>query len=224
MRKRKIRNIIWDWNGTLLDDMTTCIECMNVLLSKRSMPILSDDHYREIFTFPVRDYFVRVGFDFSKENFTVPAAEFVELYNSKYMESGLFSEAGGSLQQFSDQGFRQFILSAQEQSLLTKLIRYYDIEEFFDAVKGISDNYAASKVDAGKQMMAQFQLDPEESIMIGDTTHDFEVSQSLGTHCILISHGHQSPDRLRETGVPVLESFFEIEEYLSRNLTWVPQR
>jgi phosphoglycolate phosphatase len=69
MQKRRIRNIIWDWNGTLLNDMVICIECMNTMLNKRSLPQLSSDHYREVFTFPVREYFLQIGFDFSTEDF-----------------------------------------------------------------------------------------------------------------------------------------------------------
>jgi phosphoglycolate phosphatase len=222
MQKRKISNIIWDWNGTLLNDMVTCVECMNILLNDRSLPQISGDHYREVFTFPVRDYFLRVGFDFSKEDFKIPAFEFIELYNRKHIEVGLFSEARGTLQQFRDQGFRQHILSAQEQRLLNHFISYYELEDYFDTVTGIDDSFAESKIDAGRQMMAIHGLVPRETIMIGDTVHDHEVAHALGINCVLVSHGHQSSSRLRVTGSPVLDNFFEIEEYLNQNLNWIP--
>jgi phosphoglycolate phosphatase len=222
MRSRQIRNIIWDWNGTLLNDMITCLDCMNMLLKDRSLPLLSMDIYREVFTFPVKDYFLKIGFDFAREEFEVPAVEFVKLYNLKYKESALFSEARGTLQHFRNQGFNQFILSAQEQTLLERLIKFYDIDEFFKSVSGISDNFAASKVEAGKKMMERLRLVPNETIMIGDTVHDYEVSKALGIRCLLVSHGHQSPARLKLTGMPVLEDFFEIEAYISNNINKIP--
>jgi phosphoglycolate phosphatase len=222
MRKRQIRNIIWDWNGTLLNDIDTCLGCMNILLKERSLPPLSMDLYREVFTFPVKDYFLQIGFDFAKEAFEVPAIEFVELYNIKYRESTLFSEARGTLQHFKNQGFSQFVLSAQEQQLLERLLKFYGIDEFFLSATGISDNFAVSKVEAGIKMMAELGLAPNETIMIGDTVHDYEVSRALGIRCLLISHGHQSPARLKLTGVPVLEDFFEIESYIANNINNIP--
>jgi phosphoglycolate phosphatase len=224
MQKRRIRNIIWDWNGTLLNDMVTCIECMNIMLNKRSLPQISSDHYREVFTFPVREYFLQIGFDFSREDFKIPAVEFVDLYNSKYEDACLFPEAKGTLRHFSNQGFNQFILSAQENSLLRRLIMFYGLEEYFSAVTGIADNFAESKVEAGKQMMENLRLAPGETVMIGDTVHDYEVSEALGISCLLISHGHQSAARLSMTGAPVIDSYFEIEEYLNRRMNWIQER
>jgi phosphoglycolate phosphatase len=215
MNNYRIRNIVWDWNGTLLDDMDLCIDCINILLRERSLPGLSPGYYREVFTFPIREYFLKIGFDFSKEPFEQPADKFVLLYNQKYTEAGLFSQARQSLQQFREQGFRQFILSAQEQELLNRLLKHYGISEFFEAATGTTDNYAYSKAGAGKQMMDRLGLDMDETILIGDTIHDFEVAKSLGIQCLLLSHGHQSPTRLASTRVPVLESYADIKDHLN---------
>ena len=51
---------------------------------------------------------------------------------------------------------------------------------------------------------------PAEVVMIGDTVHDFEVAQAMGTDCILISNGHNSRERLEKTGVLVLDSLEEV--------------
>ncbi len=213
MQNRQIRNIIWDWNGTLLNDMDICIECMNTLLENRLLPRLSHTYYREVFTFPVKEYFLKIGFDFSKESFEIPAGEFVDLYNIKYREAGLFDEVHSVLSLLRNKGYKQYILSAQEKTLLGRLIGHYGLEEYFEAVTGIGDNYAHSKVDAGKQMMEDHKLEPKESIMIGDTLHDYEVATSMGIPCLLLSHGHQSTLRLRSTGAPVMDNYEEIVSF-----------
>ncbi len=217
MEQRKIKNILWDWNGTLLDDMDLCIECMNTLLKNRSLPELSQEYYREVFTFPVKDYFINIGFDFSNEPFEVPADEFVLLYNRKFHQAALYNNARKSLGNFKKKGYRQFILSAQEQKLLHRLLDHYNIREYFEAATGTTDNYAHSKVEAGLIMMEQLALNPRETIMIGDTIHDYEVATALGVSCLLISHGHQSPTRLRSTGATVLEDYPEISGHLTNH-------
>ena len=60
----KYTNIIWDWNGTLLNDTELSIKCINTLLKRRSLPLLSAEQYREVFGFPIREYYQRIGLDF----------------------------------------------------------------------------------------------------------------------------------------------------------------
>ena len=72
--------IIWDWNGTLLDDAEVCREAINKMLKVRNLPELSLSTYRNVFTFPVIEYYKEVGFDFSKEDWEPVAMEFINLY------------------------------------------------------------------------------------------------------------------------------------------------
>ncbi len=218
MYNGRIRNILWDWNGTLLNDTDLCIDCMNILLTERSLPRLSHDHYKEVFTFPIKDYFLKIGFDFTKEAFEMPADQFVVLYNRRYPEASLFDGAAAMLEQFSNLGIRQFVLSAQEHELLCRLLEYYNIRGYFEAVTGTTDNYAHSKVEAGRQLIKANKLNPAETIMIGDTVHDHEVAESLGIPCLLISHGHQSTGRLHSTGAPVLANYGDIPGHIGARI------
>ena len=59
--------IIWDYNGTLLNDLSIGVECINRMLTKRELPLLTTESYREVFTFPVKKYYELVGFDFNKD-------------------------------------------------------------------------------------------------------------------------------------------------------------
>ena len=78
----RIGGVIWDWNGTLLNDAGLAVETMNHMLERRGMPILSVDGYKSVFTFPVKDYYQKIGFDFQTEPFEVPASEFIVGYNN----------------------------------------------------------------------------------------------------------------------------------------------
>ena len=67
--------VLWDWNGTLLDDVALCVDALNRLLRIYHYPQqYSLAQYREIFGFPIEDYYIRAGFDFSKR-ITWPAPE-----------------------------------------------------------------------------------------------------------------------------------------------------
>jgi len=59
----RIGGIIWDWNGTLLNDIQLCVQTINEMLDKRNLPLLSVNDYKDVFSFPVKNYYQKIGFD-----------------------------------------------------------------------------------------------------------------------------------------------------------------
>lgn len=205
----RYRHIIWDWNGTLLDDAWLCIEIINGLLGRRGLPVLTPARYAESFTFPVQEYYRRIGFDFTREPFAVLAAEFVAEYDRRRFDCGLQPHAREVL---GTLGARctQSILSAYEQGRLDEMVRANTLDEIFTHRIGLSDYYAVSKVDHGRAHLAALGHAPAEVVLIGDTLHDVEVAQALGIDCLLISSGHQSQAVLAAAGVPVLPTLADL--------------
>jgi phosphoglycolate phosphatase len=204
--------IIWDWNGTLLSDLGLCVSSINFLLEKRKLPSLNPKKYREVFSFPVRDYYETIGFDFSSEDFEVPAMEFISLYESQVENCTLQPGALDVLRYFEEKGLKQFVLSAMHQEMLERTLKHNGILRFFEGVAGLGDHYAFSKVQRGQQLITQFKIEKENALIIGDTVHDYEVAQELGIRCILVADGHQSEERLKKTGAFVLNNLFEIKK------------
>ncbi len=204
--------IIWDWNGTLLNDLGLCIDSINSLLKKRSLKILDHTSYKEVFSFPVKNYYEVIGFDFTKEDFEIPAKEFIDLYDSRVESCPLHLSAVEVLGFFRKNGCAQFVLSAMKQQMLEKTLKHNNIFHFFEGVAGLNDHYAVSKVERGKELLGEFGIDTKDAWMIGDTNHDFEVASELGINCVLVSDGHQSHERLKETGSEVVSSLAELKE------------
>jgi phosphoglycolate phosphatase len=208
--KRK-RTIIWDFNGTLLNDTQLCIDCMNILLEERGLPFLDVSRYREIFTFPVRDYYVQLGFDFNKEPFEIPAHQFIDLYRERLKSAPLQANVENLLQYFREKGFSQIILSAMEQNFLEEVLMLKGITGYFDIVAGIRDHLAEGKAEMAKEIFQHHDPDKDDYILIGDTIHDYEVAAELGIECILVAHGHHSFERLNKLGCLVLEKLEQLK-------------
>lgn len=206
----RIGGIIWDWNGTLLNDAGLAVRTMNQMLEKRGLPVLSVEEYKSVFTFPVKDYYQKIGFDFQTEPFEIPALEFIDYYNSLVKECELQQDALKVLNYFQSVGMRQFILSAMEQLVLDDCLKHYQINGFFEHVSGLDNFYAASKIENGHRLIAELKLDANELVLIGDTVHDFEVATELGCQCVLIADGHQSKEVLQATGTLVIDSISQL--------------
>ena len=212
--KKKYSHIIWDWNGTLLNDVVWCIEIMNSMLIKRGITPLLDVHaYHEVFCFPIIEYYKNVGFDFGKESFENLAMEFIDAYHSNQSgNSKLYTNAEFILKWFYKNEMTQIILSASKADNLLRQLGEFNINHYFDALLGLSDVYAKSKVEIGLDYMVKNKI--KNALMIGDTIHDYEVSLALGVDCLLISAGHQSKETLLSCGVPVLDDLADILELI----------
>ena len=211
MKNKKI--IIWDWNGTMLNDAELCVACMNTVLRKHRIKEIDVIKYRSTFTFPVKDYYEAIGFDFEKIDFEIPAMEFINQYYPKIGQADLHKDTIEVLKFFREKGLKQFALSAMEHNNLVSSLTDKGIIEFFENVSGINNHYANSKLEMGQEMMKSFSIESKDILMIGDTIHDFEVAQRLDIDCVLVSNGHQSKERLLEVTPFVVSGLLEIAEY-----------
>jgi len=211
---KNVRAVIWDWNGTLLDDLHVCINAMNQMLEKRSYPLLSEQRYKEIFTFPVQDYYVKAGFDFSRDDWETVAMEFIANYRSTVHQSILHLEVNEMLAHFKSGGIRQFILSAMQQDFLMETITARLDPSIFETIAGLNDHYAATKVENARLLVKEIALLKDQIVMIGDTIHDFEVAEEAGIPCILVANGHQARERLEGTGCLVIEAISELKKII----------
>ncbi len=206
--------IIWDWNGTLLNDRHICVECMNVLLKDRGLELLTDDKYQEIFTFPVQEYYVAAGFDFTTEDFEIPAHQFIDLYRVGIRSATLHPEVPGILEHFKNRGMAQTILSAMEQNFLTGSIRDLGIQDYFTHIFGVNNHLAHSKSEVSMELIRELDMPVSDLVLIGDTLHDYEVALYAGIDCILVGNGHQSIKRLEKADCLVIDKITDLEDIL----------
>ncbi len=200
---KKYEYILWDFNGTILDDVQTGIDSVNFLLSRRGLPeIPSREAYRKIFGFPIRDYYGRLGFDFSQEPYETVAVEWVEQYLMRVKEAHLCPGVLDALIFFREKGIKQSILSATKLEMLEGQLHDLGIRDYFEEVMGLDNIYATSKEALALSWKARY---PDvQAVMLGDTVHDYEVARAIGIDCVLISGGHQPTETLESCGCLVL--------------------
>ncbi len=139
--------IIWDWNGTLLNDVDISVKAMNKILTKYKLPQITTEKYKEIFTFPVKKYYEKAGFDFNKYSFKIIGMEFINIYNETFKQANLQNNAPKVLEYFKSKNIKQIVMSARENNSLQNDIKHYKIDKYFDKIVGISNNYAKGKED-----------------------------------------------------------------------------
>ncbi len=193
------KHIIWDWNGTLLDDVQACVDSINCMLAPRNLPTISRQQYRDIFDFPVKSYYARLGFDMQNEDWDEMAKEFHRHYAEFSAKAKLRTDALETLESLHGNNRPMSILSASEITILENMLKEHNIRHYFTHVFGLNNLYATSKLDQGRLLIKKLKLPPEDILLIGDTNHDHEVAEELGIQCVLLTGGHQSEHRLAGT-------------------------
>lgn len=217
---KKYNHIIWDWNGTLFNDVELCTGIMNLLLTQESLPNISIQKYKEIFTFPVIEYYKIAGHSFEKTSFEVLGKQFMDEYEERKGKCDLYIGVKELLSDLQKRKIQQHLLSAYEQNSLNRILKHFSIDKYFRNIVGLDNIYAGGKAHLAKKLEAMIRANGNSGniLLIGDTIHDYEVAREINSDCILLSHGHQDEERLLKYGIPVLKNFEELGIILKENL------
>ncbi len=203
----KYSHILWDFNGTILNDVDIGIEAINVLLAAEGLPLLTDrETYREKFCFPIEEYYRNVGLDFSKTPYSVYAHRWIDEYRAREKTAPLCDGAREALEYIKALQIPQILFSATEKEMLTQQVSALGIADYFETVLGADNVYAEGKIPIGKRWIASVR--PRKALLIGDTEHDALAAAEMGVDCVLIANGHRAPEQLRRTGRPVYPDLF----------------
>ncbi len=211
----KYKHVVWDWNGTLVDDTWLFVDIMNGVLKERNLKGITLDDYRSVFDFPVENYYSKLGFNFSEEAFETAGLDFIKVYDSRKFEPKLFDDTVPTLNTLKQLGCSHSVLSAQNVVTLKKSISHYQLDGMFEYISGLKDHYAIGKVEQGKNLIKHMDYDSGQVAMIGDTEHDYEVAEAMGIKCFLMNRGHNSSKRLLSRQTEVFSSFSKLLEALS---------
>ena len=202
----KVHTVIWDWNGTLLEDTWLCVEIINDVLVRRDLPQVTLEQHRDLFEFPVIDYYRRLGFDMEKESFEVLGDEFMWVYEERKLECQLYDGIPEVMQSLRKASIRQSLLSAYHHDYLVNILQHFQLQNSFDHVLGAEDHYAEGKKSQAAVLLDRLGIAPQQALLIGDTLHDFEVAESIGAQCRLVTTGNHPRSKLEHTGAQVYDS------------------
>ncbi|MDA3860568.1 MAG: HAD family hydrolase [Melioribacteraceae bacterium] len=204
------KHVIWDWNGTLFNDVELCASIMNQLLEEVNLPKISIDEYRDVFTFPVIDYYKALGHDVGEENWQKISHQFINAYEENKYQFKIYSDAQMVLEHIKDLGISQSILSAYKQETLDELVAHFNLSKYFIKLVGLDNIFAASKLDNGIKWMKELGFAKGEVLLVGDTLHDCEVAEAIGADSVLLSLGHQSREKLNGCKIPIIDNLSEL--------------
>jgi len=191
--------ILWDWNGTLLDDTQAALDTLNIMLTQRGAKPIAMDFYRDTFSFPVKPFYESIGVVLENEDWDALAREYHEIYTAQ--PKALNGETLAALEKVKASGARQSIISALRQDLLDEVTAAMGVAPYMDCIYGTDNLDGSSKLDRAFELMSVIAPKSGETpdvVLIGDSLHDKEVADALGVRCVLCAQGSHAAWRLRK--------------------------
>jgi phosphoglycolate phosphatase-like HAD superfamily hydrolase len=203
-------HVIWDWNGTLFNDVHLMARGTSAALTKIGCPPVDLDTYRRHHCRPMNISYGRMaGREITDDEWLIACEEFHDVYAGMLAEATLASDALQALQTLQACGVTQSLLSMWVHDRLVPFVEQMDVAHYFVCVQGQPNATGELKAKSLEQHLERLHLsdsDRNAITLIGDTVDDGEAATAVGISCHLVSTGSQMPDDLAQTGWPVSET------------------
>ncbi len=207
-----MRHVIWDWNGTLLDDLEIVVAAVNDSLALFDAAPIDPDGYRDHYTRPVYRFYERL---LERE---VTAAEweridvtFHDSYRRRLTASRLTDDAMDALGLAADRGASQSLLSMWWHDELVPAANDWDVARYMTRIDGNRGEAGETKARHLAKHLAALNgdtsaIEPTSVLVIGDSLDDAVAAQEVGVPCVLYDGGSHHRRELDAAGVPVAQS------------------
>lgn len=205
-------HLVWDWNGTLLDDLALVVDATNASLATVGGPVVTTSEHRRDFRRPVSAYYAYVlGRDLTDEEFVRLDLAFHDAYRAGLERCGLAADALDALAAWRG---TQSLLSMYHHHELVPIVNRYGLGVHLSRIDGLRDRVGGgSKLPHLRAHLAAIEVPATDCVLIGDSVDDAEAAVAVGARVVLYAGGITELDRLRQTGQPVATTLVEAVDY-----------
>jgi phosphoglycolate phosphatase-like HAD superfamily hydrolase len=215
------RHLVWDWNGTLLDDLPLVIAATNAVFASVGGPPITADHHRRHFRRPIASYYAQVlGRPVDEAEFDHLNKLFHDAYQAR-LPCELTLDAVEALGAWVG---TQSLLSMWFHDELVLAVDGHGLTGRFARIDGVRrplPGGATHKAPHLARHLAALRLTGPDVVLIGDTVDDAHAAAAAGAACVLYTGGFTDGEQLRATGAPVADSLVEAVA-LARSVTAPP--
>lgn len=208
-----IEHLVFDWNGTLIDDIALAVNAVNRCGERYAVPPIDTARYRALFDFPIADFYAALGFDLQRTPFAQIVAHYLEHFDRNVAHCPLHDGVFEILEAAREAGIGVSIVSASHCDVLLHTLDAKGLYGRFEHIVGLSHNQATSKTAEALLLQKRLGTPANRTLFIGDTLHDYDVARAVGWKPLLVSTGHQDASRLQRADAPVFGSLGELLGY-----------
>jgi len=200
-------HVVWDWNGTLVDDLPIVIESVNAALAAIGESPIAEDDYREHYARPVHRFYDRLLHrPISQDEWAMLDRVFHDRYREALDRVPLAADAVEAIDAVADRGWTQSILSMWGEEDLLACATKRGLVDRMALVQGNRNDSGGEKAAHLRRHLETLDVTPDTVVMVGDSLDDAAAAAAVGSGCVLYDGGSHHREELEETGMPVTDS------------------
>jgi phosphoglycolate phosphatase-like HAD superfamily hydrolase len=216
VRSERLGHVVWDWNGTILDDNDAVVAAVNTVCAEFGRAAIDLAYWRSIYRRPLLEcYRELLGRELTGTDWT----EIDRLYHQSYREllptTRLVPGIPDELRSWRERGGSQSLLSMWFHDELVELVTEYGLADLFERIDGLRvDTGGHGKTAHLAEHLAALDLadaglDTSDVVLVGDVLDDAIAADAAGVRCVLVTTGVMSRAALESSGLPVVDSVAE---------------
>jgi phosphoglycolate phosphatase-like HAD superfamily hydrolase len=210
------RHVVWDWNGTLLDDLPIVIKAVNRSISALGESPIDADDYRDHYTRPVRDFYDSLfGRVVDDDEWLILNTGFHDAYFHLAVNADLAPDAREAMDLVEALGWSQSLLSMSPQDWLSGIVKRLELTDRFERVDGLTAVTGGLKDVYLEAHLKAMGVEGSSVVVVGDTPDDVAAARHVGAEPILFHGGSHHMEELEAQGVPIAETLVEAVELAS---------
>lgn len=180
-------NLIFDWSGTLVDDLGPVVEATNAVLQYHGIEPLDREGFRRRFRLPYRDFYEEL---LPGVELTVLEAMFRPAFEGARSKVVVLPHAREELEWCRQRGLRCFVLTSMDSTAFERQLDEFELRPYFEATyAGVID-----KRELIHQVLERHGLLASETAFVGDMTHDVDTARHGGISSIAVLTGYNHPE------------------------------
>ena len=217
-KEKQFDLIVWDWDGTLADS-TGLIALALVEASEQVVLTKLDlQQARQVIGLGLREAINTLFGQISDAQSKALAKQYAANYYAGEQNIPLFDGAASLLAELSRRGYKQAVATGKGRRGLNLALANSGLTKFIQASRTVDECFSKPHPQMLDELMDEFVVTPERTLMIGDSTYDLQMAQNAGVQCLAVTFGaHASQQLLAFHPKGIFKTFNELSEWLLQN-------
>lgn len=218
MNKRNYDLVVFDWDGTLLDSTAAIVRAIQAASLDVGAARPSDERARYVIGMGLLEALKYAVPDLPESRYDDLVSAYRKHYLSGDHELTLFAGVEPLLQQLQADHRWVAVATGKSRLGLDRALGHSGLGAYFDTTRTADETQGKPHPLMLEEIMNQFAVDPERTLMIGDTTHDLLMANNAGAKGLAITHGAHTASALRACGpVGVVDSISDLLTWINKN-------
>ena len=218
LRPRRYDLIVFDWDGTLFDSTALIVRAIQAACRDLGAPVPSDEAAAHVIGLGLQDALQHAVPDLPVDLYPELGRRYRQHYFASHDQVTLFAGVPELLAGLRERNHWLAVATGKNRHGLNEALRISGLAGSFDATRTADETRSKPHPQMLQELMREFGVDPERTLMIGDTTHDLQLAANAGTDAVAVAYGAHPPEQLGDLRpLTIAHSVLELQDWLARH-------